>query len=200
MALITDRFVFIHVPRTGGHFLRDVLAQLSIEGDETGDNTMPNIIRYHHSYAEVPGDKKKRCFSFGFVRHPVEWVKSLWRRDVNVRAPLPEEIGIVNFVDEDFDKYLWNVVSQVPHAPTIEMLGRLAGCSYIGRYEDLHHEIATILQHLGYVVSYQDTLDLLDRMPRSFVGPGVCPHDVNDEQRARIMAANQELCRRFNYT
>ena len=82
MALVTDKFVFIHVPKTGGSYCRKVIQACRPEARETCDdlngegNPREEHIGAHATLMMYPelADKK----FVGFVRHPVSWYKSRW--------------------------------------------------------------------------------------------------------------------------
>lgn len=76
--LIATRFVFVHIPRTGGSFVRTVVGsrvQLDAAAPET---------RTHAAYGDLP-DKFKDRPAFCIVRNPWEWYVS-WSAHVIERA------------------------------------------------------------------------------------------------------------------
>lgn len=80
MALATEKSLFLHIPKTGGMFVRSVFKALGIEHWEIGDihshfpreNESGRLLSYH------PLEYYKDKFIFAFVRHPLSWYQSRW--------------------------------------------------------------------------------------------------------------------------
>lgn len=80
MCVILPEAVFIHVPRTGGIWLRTVLRTvvpgiMELRGDD----------RHHMPLSALP-DCLQRLPSFGFVRHPLRWAYSRWEHSRRIRG------------------------------------------------------------------------------------------------------------------
>ena len=65
--------VFIHTPKTGGSFLRDMFHDLEYSTDE---------IREKHSYRNQLGISSFFTPRFAFVRQPFEWYLSFWGKKI----------------------------------------------------------------------------------------------------------------------
>ncbi len=78
MAALLPNSCFIHIPRTGGSYIREVLKNLDLFQGETGSKKdRPFQYRAHMRYDKVKhecGDRKL----FTFVREPHSWFTSLW--------------------------------------------------------------------------------------------------------------------------
>lgn len=69
MALITEKLIFIHVPRTGGHAIREALKKVkSIESNH-----------FHERFCDLPKETVEGKKSIGIIREPIEWMKSMYR-------------------------------------------------------------------------------------------------------------------------
>lgn len=71
--LIADRFVFIHIPKTGGTWVRETLAQ----------NAPPSWklkVRYpgHHRWLDLPEAVRRSRSGIYFVRNPWDWHVSVY--------------------------------------------------------------------------------------------------------------------------
>ena len=67
MAVLTPNTCFLHIPKTGGQWVRSVLKSLEIRCDEDPS--------YHGIPTETTvGDRVPYCF----VRHPATWLRSYW--------------------------------------------------------------------------------------------------------------------------
>jgi hypothetical protein len=75
MALITDKFIFVHIPKTGGTWIRRSLEALGIAGKE---NAEPYAYHEHDGIFRVPYELRYSRPAFAIVRHPVTRLASLW--------------------------------------------------------------------------------------------------------------------------
>lgn len=74
MALLTDKFLFLHTPKTGGTYIRKVFDLLFIKGVEKDlhHNCFPELFK-HVSFEDLY-NKTIICF----IRHPLTWYQSRW--------------------------------------------------------------------------------------------------------------------------
>ncbi|MFM0161109.1 class I SAM-dependent methyltransferase [Paraburkholderia sediminicola] len=138
MALKFGNFIFYHIGRTAGYWVRDNINQLYGDVAEVGE--------FHCSPQEVSDEQKKGLTSFTLVRHPLEWLRSFWLHDVVNGTPPGygeallsksfEEflIGVLDyskknngFVSNVFSPYVNNVElvyrSEDLPAPILELIG-----------------------------------------------------------------------------
>lgn len=72
--ILSDRFVFVHIPRTGGISISTALG--------TARNAQVNLTTLRHNYARFIRDREpywNRLFRFSVIRSPWEIVASWWR-------------------------------------------------------------------------------------------------------------------------
>lgn len=74
MAVITERFVVLHVPKTGGTWIQSVLERIYSYLNCPGPLT---IDRGHHTQPVPPSKLADRTVLYG-VRHPVSWLRSYY--------------------------------------------------------------------------------------------------------------------------
>lgn len=80
MSLRLPNSCFIHIPRTGGMWLQDVVNNLGLPRQIfRGD------IDSHYSWTQLP-DNWKSLISFTLIRHPLAWVKSRWSHALEIGA------------------------------------------------------------------------------------------------------------------
>ena len=77
MALITDNSVFIHVQKTGGMTVRNVMQAVRGGAWESGPVEKERHFGLPELRAAHPGIDRYRT-TFGFVRHPLAWLRSRW--------------------------------------------------------------------------------------------------------------------------
>lgn len=150
MTLLLPNSVFIHIPKTGGTWVRQALedADLSIatilsrDRKESYNNTIDswhNVPTWDIRYQERPN-------RFCFVRHPAEWYRSywafrMWKKNWNV-------------VENDFD--FWcaagnfeEFIEKVLHHYSgylTQMHAYFADhCTFVGKSENLPTDLLTVL-------------------------------------------------------
>jgi hypothetical protein len=69
MSLVTENMVFIHIPKTGGSYVRHVLKTLNLVKKEIGPP--------HDPVFKIKPHVKEKTF-FCTIRDPVKWVFSVW--------------------------------------------------------------------------------------------------------------------------
>lgn len=118
MALLTDNFVFCHLPKCGGQFIRYVLDQLNISNSEVGE--------YHDSFIRVKPFLKDRVLSVTNIRHPLTWYQSRWHHRVRI-GWLPNSKEDWETASNDFNQFVMNMKVFDPN-------GRLS--TIIKQYDD----------------------------------------------------------------
>jgi len=200
MALIGPNFVFIHIPKTAGKFVREVIRRLRIPHHETGEPTTQTRKSYHDGVNEIPEEVRKGKLVFGFVRHPLTWLVSYWGWSLSRSKGKRRALGRFNKGHRDvaamfrssFPKYMRLVLHHCPTAPTAEMLGRL-GNSRVYKYENLVPALEAVLQELGYTVP----AGFVGRLPKVNVSNSRASYAAM--QRALLLKKNADLCARFGY-
>lgn len=104
------RRVFLHVPKTGGTFVRQAIVALDLPVCLTGPPWDG-----HQDYAAA-------CEQFGVegveyftvVRHPVAWYRSFWRERMRSGWGGNWPIGHPPFVADRFDEFVRNVCRDCP--------------------------------------------------------------------------------------
>lgn len=109
MALVTDRSVFLHIPKTAGLTIRHAYLANKIPHQEIGDqhSHFPELLRYQ----PVKFWKQRKIFAF--VRHPLAWYQSRWafrmKHGWQLRHPLD-----YNCASNDFRTFVENCLAYKP--------------------------------------------------------------------------------------
>ncbi len=140
MALKFDDYLFYHIPKTGGGYVRQVLYVVAKEFKEIGHthNTPLEI----ENYEKIP--------SFTIVRHPLAWYKSYYRYRVkkNWRKG--------HFIDkhvkaDNFEDFMKNMLYAYPCGyVTSRYLSVVPFISNILRTETLTEDLRQLLAKWGY--------------------------------------------------
>ena len=114
------RYVFVHVPRTGGH---------------TGYSLL-GVKPTHPLHASRKEIRHYDYFSFGFIRNPWDRMYSCYRR----QRKFSEYVGV------SFKDYLMNRIQDDGVGRSAMCL--LDGCTFIGRYERFNDDWAVIADRI----------------------------------------------------
>lgn len=197
--LVKANALFLHIPKTGGSWVEDVLTHLGIETQ--GVRTLPGATLRHPLVCQI---EQRFDFSFAFVRHPVTWYKSWWK----YQTPqwLPHEPGnwhpqrvLDRCGHDDFAQFIRQVLEREPGYLT-RLYEWYIGppdwmhVKFVCHYESLAEDLATVLRYLRYPFDEQ----ALRRFP---------PVNVSEIRRAkpvwdrellkRLLEAEAPTIRRF---
>ena len=82
MTVLLPNSAFLHIPRTGGTWVREVLAGANLIKDEivsqTPEESTEGSVRSWHNVPSSNADFLAREHVFCFVRHPLTWYQSYW--------------------------------------------------------------------------------------------------------------------------
>jgi hypothetical protein len=151
MALVTDKMLFIHVPKTAGSYIRSFMPSLGLQCRESGQFEIED----HFSISQVLiahpelGDR----FSFGFVRHPVAWIAS--RYFYAVKTNFGEKMNrqtdaaahwMASCWADDVDSFVDRCLERHPGIATRTMFTLLGLWTknpvyFVGRTEKLHNDL-----------------------------------------------------------
>lgn len=152
--LLGDNYVFIHVPKTAGTSIQYALSEYKYKRPlHLGrDKDFPD----HITYTDLEPKHKVGRFSFGFVRNPWDWARSLYyfvlkysnKRRWASEVPQFQAQGMNNWIcnammpwlkkhtrwyQEGFSQFMW-----------------VDGVDFIGQFEYLNRDFRTICERLNY--------------------------------------------------
>lgn len=140
MAVVMPNSIFVHIPRCRGQWLRKVLGNMYPEKGKRKEHREGRKA-VHESIKDVPDDVKKNRMSFGFVRHPLDWVKSRWshkhRFGVSKHALCPLHVAYNDcHVASSLEETIQNITILHPGLVSRMMFHMVGECDVIGRMED----------------------------------------------------------------
>ena len=198
MALIVPgKFVFLHIPKTGGRWTKAVLKQRFPDARVVRKTTHGNPwARYGHP--DLEDLYRYKTFRFAFVRHPVDWWRSFWRYRMRTKWQPDHEIDS-QCMDDNFDTYVEKVLANMPGYVS-EMFTRFVGersseIEFVGKQERLVEDLMVALRMSGNPVDR-----ILLEFPPTNASPAATDHvNFTRAQRAALSAAERDGIKRFGY-
>jgi hypothetical protein len=217
MALLIPDGLFIHVPKTGGTWVRAAIAAAGIPNHESG----PFEIEDHYGVPDFKHANRLDLlsrFSFGFVRNPVAWLKSRWAWAVlsDFPAKIPVEPAaaahwMASCWSDCFEEFVAKSLDACPGICTATCLGKLGWRCAAGRWIDPAHAVRFIGRHEMLADHLIMALELsgqsFDRAkilttPRQRVaasGELASQTTISPFLRSRVLKAEHQLCDIFGY-
>lgn len=196
MLRVEDKSLYVHYPKTGGTFVREILKRYCktdrIESD-----------LYHSSHLTLDKiDLREFDFTFGTVRNPVEWYQSAWKflNDFLKNGKFREDewnplVPMESCYHADFNRFIENCLEQHP-AYYSESLKLYMGDNYdkldfVLKTETLSFDICQLLDKLKVKYSPVTVLNC----PK--FGQRVRPLSWDDSLKKEIISNEMEMIQRF---
>jgi len=222
--LTEKQALFLHVPRTGGRWVKRALLNSKIEIDLSWQWKASDFYRIP-SHALL-GHYRADCFArvsyvFAFVRHPVKLYSSFWRIGKSAISRHEEHTAKSYFANKmrrsiealsrwkpNFDEWLDEMLEEEPAWAT-RMFERFVGpeggefCHFIGRTETLEQDMIQVMSILGYRLEWlryyrEEYPKHRKRRRRKYHMTNVIPEvELTPEQVKRIERSERVMIRRF---
>lgn len=191
MAVLLKNSIFFHIGRTGGYWVRDVLADLNLVEGEIGS--------FHATPRQVRGEEavRSRTFRFCFVRHPLSWLRSAWvHEEYNGwrDSAFPKDVHADCFAD-----FIEGLVQLFPEGPVSNFFNDyIECCDFVGRQEAVREDLCVALfraKERFNVSSIIDCPNVNESKITKLSGIAVAPLFL----LKKIMEVEKDFCDRFNY-
>lgn len=156
MAIATDKCIFLHIPKTGGMWVKYALSVAGIPFYEIGQQHEYFPLIRNHQSPEFFENK----LVFTMVRHPILWYQSRWafriKHGWQARHPLDWACA-----SNDFHKFVNNVFDFAPHGWCNWLFKQYCEIDrveidFIGRTEFLVDDFLKAMKLAGHEVDEQD--------------------------------------------
>lgn len=209
MSLILNKTqaLFLHLPKTGGTFIKKVFKELGIKTHE--NFIVPDKVAKFHAYPHQI--KYNYNYSFVFVRHPVSWYESFWKFTLPKIQKGPKRWWIPSWVNsewhclreiedcvsDNFQEFISNIIKSNPGYLTRvyeNFVGPAAHhyVDFVGKNENLAQDLLKVLNHLEYDVSLKD----ITSIEKQNVSEGPKP-EWRESDKEKIMYLEQGILKRF---
>lgn len=189
--LILPRSCFLHVPKTGGSWVKKAIFAAGIPAREHA------IDGYTHlGLSDCPEPHK---FRFAFVRNPLALYRSYWQFKMTTGWDAHNELD-QRCATDDFHAFVRKVLQDYPgiYARTLEdFVGSAAApIDFIGRYENLVEDLVTALTLAGE----QFDAAAIRALPPYNVSDKKAPASFTPELEAAVRRAEAPVFQRFGYS
>lgn len=168
MALVLPRSIFLHIPKTGGEWVRAAIHNSAIavresnRGLRTAERMHTNLLNtaglgaWNFAHRGRPWTWYRRGgrFLFSFVRCPLQWHASRWAYKSSEGIWDENDPMDAACYSEDFEQYMWRMIENFPgHAS--DMFEFYTGrpetgeIDFIGRCESLADDLVRALRLAG---------------------------------------------------
>ena len=189
--LILPKSCFLHVPKTGGSWVKKAIEAAGIANTEfiVGDN-------HHPGLSDCPCPEK---FKFAFVRHPLSLYRSYWQFKMTYGWDPHNALDQLCQAD-DFHTFVDSVLTRVPGVYS-QSLHDFVGApgheiNFIGRYENLVEDLIRALKLAGEEF---DEAAIRALPPFNVSDKKTFPAAFTPELAERVLQAEAEAMTRFGY-
>lgn len=212
--------LFLHVPRTGGTWIKEAMYLAGIPMEKWGRICELYRPRKHTIIPHIRPDLWARVgVVVTFIRHPVSYYVSVWRFTTRSWSIQPDKMkwavrerndpAAINEAvlrwKPNFDEWLDEMLEEEPGWAT-RWFERFVGppggefCHFIGRTETIEQDAKQVLTMLGYGNLWEEKRERIAeiRHARNKIRSSRAPHiEVTNEQQGRIERSERVLIRRF---
>jgi hypothetical protein len=150
MGAFLDNSTFYHIPRTGGTWVEEVVSSGAVSSDVAlMDKYVKGFDALINRKHIPPTVIKPNNFSFSFVRHPLDWYKSIWKYKTkrNDRkwshwnySELSAKCG-----RDDFGEFIDMVIKTFSDGFYNKIISKFSSVDFMGRQENLVDDLITAL-------------------------------------------------------
>ena len=157
MATRTARFIFYHIPKTGGTWAKVAMREAGLRTSGVRSVVAPhpfNLKKAHATPDTVDPKAPIGRFSFCFVRRPVAWYRSYWAFRSRKGARRDQKFPADGLWSDDFDCFINNILDAYPQGFVTTLYQYYTGAEgekvdFVGTQENLVDDLVKALRLAG---------------------------------------------------
>jgi len=184
-SMIFKEIAFLHFRKTGGSWVSHVLKDLDFKRIDEKE--------FHVSRDKVDN----KFFTFGFVRHPVDWYKSFYKflnftkYEFNPDLVSQDINGLINKLKTN----KFSVKSFQEEFNNFFCIGKENECNFIGKYENLYEDLKRVL-----AINNINANNLIDTYKTKLINNSQYSDcKISEENLKYIYSSCHKIMKRFNY-
>lgn len=189
--LILPNSCFLHVPKTGGGWVKNAIIASGIKYKDYKIDDIPHIGLKH---CPCPGK-----FKFAFVRHPVGLYRSYWQYKMT-NAWDKKNMFDMACQSDSFHDFIRNVLDKYPGVygdTLIDFIGEGNNeIEFIGKYENLVEDLLVALKCAGETFD-EDTIRTMP--PYNVSNKVKFPAEYTNQLESEVRKAENKVIRKFKY-
>lgn len=155
MPVETEKSIFFQYHRSGSSWVRQAIIDL-LEPKEYTDSAKKVKQKDRQQYdfglfnRHTPPTGVENKFTFCFIRHPVDWYKSMWSARMSRDRKIDPRFILASSWDTDFEKFVTKSLNLFPDEGFITKSFRyFKNVNFVGRYESLKEDLIVALVCAG---------------------------------------------------
>ncbi|SER44876.1 Sulfotransferase family protein [Nitrosomonas sp. Nm51] len=189
--LILPKSCFLHVPKTGGTWVKKAIAAAGISCKDYTLSGDPHI-----GLKDCPCREK---FKFAFVRHPVDLYRSYWQFKMTYGWDSDNQLDRACRSD-NFQNFVRQVLNKFPGVYSKSLAGFVGETDneieFVGKYENLIGDLITALRSAGEDFNEQPIRTL---PPHNVSNKNRFPAIYTSALEAEVKKAEHITMKRFSY-
>lgn len=205
MTVLLPKSAFLHIPKTGGTWVRNALKDAGLHKQtllsQTPKESTENTPRSWHNVPLYSDDFLARKHVFCFVRHPLTWYQSYWAHKMHDDSWTNSKKH-VNKLDEcranEFSVFMDNVIEEFPDGYVSWLFDFYTShATFVGRIEQLRRDLVRALDETGETFS----LDMMRDTPRAQVSSRAYKRKATYRkyQVAKIFTLDHAVIKKYGY-
>ncbi len=164
MSVILKNSVFLHIPKTGGVWVRRMLNKQDLEVKEIrsrgGNESSEGSANSWHTVPTWDKDYRARPYRFCFVRNPLTWHKSYWSFRASKNNWNPVNVFDTRCKSGTFHEYISKVLYYYPDGYLSWLYEYYTShCVYVGKVEFLAESLIVALDGAEEPYSTEDIVN-----------------------------------------
>lgn len=150
MALLLPHSISLHIPKTGGSWVKVALERCQLARAGSVDpHVLPSELASSRGFPGIDFTRLRKLKLFAFIRHPAEWYQSFWAYRIKYGWDFGNEIDAA-CQSSDFKTFVMKCLDHFPGGHVTNLYRNFTqGVDFIERCEDFPESLISTLSRIG---------------------------------------------------